>query len=332
MMKTLCVAALVLSLSSVCQPAPLACEKLLQPVDKAPDLSGRWYVIAISSSCILQLVARVLLPSVHVEVTSKETPNVFDYLIKLKMHGLCANETFFQENNKLMDEDSNNTADGDPDLLLQTGCSDCIVTKGDSVVDLLVLFSRRTNITAAELKEFETQAECLGLAKPQVLDSDHVCQPASLACEKLLQPVDKAPDNNKLFDVDSNSRRRNITAAELKEFETQAECLGLAKPQVLDSDHAAAIEPSHFDKMKVSLALNVFRKATSAGLKYMVQQENRPLSYLTTAWFLEQVDRWFDLMSSRHPITVLSRFKMEEYQKAIIVLQNIVHLFRGIKI
>ncbi|KAJ4936849.1 hypothetical protein JOQ06_001435, partial [Pogonophryne albipinna] len=49
-------------------------------------------------------------------------------------------------------------------------------------------------------------------------------------------------------------------------------------------------------------------------------------------WFLEQVDRWFDLMSSRHPITALSRLKMEEYQKAIIVLQNIVHLFRGIKI
>ncbi|KAK5933647.1 hypothetical protein CgunFtcFv8_014110 [Champsocephalus gunnari] len=174
-MKTLCVAALVLSLSSVCQPAPLACEKLLQPVDKAPDLSGRWYMIAISSSCILQLVSRVLLPSVHMEVTSKETPNVFDYLIKLKMHGLCSNETaqLLQENNKLFDVDSNNTADGEPDLLLQTGCSDCIITKGDSVLNVLILFSRRTNITAAELKEFETQAECLGLTKPQLLDSDH---------------------------------------------------------------------------------------------------------------------------------------------------------------
>ena len=42
---------------------------------------------------------------------------------------------------------------------------------------------------------------------------------------------------------------------------------------------AAAIEPSHFDKMKVGPAQNVFSKATSAGLKYMVQQENHPLSY-----------------------------------------------------
>ncbi len=95
---------------------------------------------------------------------------------------------------------------------------------------------------------------------------------------------------------------------------------------------AAAIEPSHFEKMKVGPALNVFSKATSAGLKYMVQQENRPLSYLTTAWFLEQVDHWFDLMSSHHPITALSRVKMEEYEKAIIFLQDIIHLFHGMKI
>ncbi len=95
---------------------------------------------------------------------------------------------------------------------------------------------------------------------------------------------------------------------------------------------AAAIGPSHFEKMKVGPALNVFSRATSAGLKYMVQQENRPLSYMTTAWFLKQIDKWFDLMSSRHPITALSRVKMEEYQRAISFLQDIVHLFRGIKI
>lgn len=81
---------------------------------------------------------------------------------------------------------------------------------------------------------------------------------------------------------------------------------------------AAAIKPSHFEKMKVGHALNVF----SAGLKNIVHQENRPLSYLTTVWFLDQVDHWFDLMSSRHPITALSRIKMEEYEKAIIFLQD----------
>lgn len=48
-------------------------------------------------------------------------------------------------------------------------------------------------------------------------------------------------------------------------------------PQLTD----AAIVPSHFDKMKAGPALNVFSRATSAGLKYLVQQENRPLSYST---------------------------------------------------
>ncbi|XP_035281837.1 mitochondrial import inner membrane translocase subunit Tim10 isoform X1 [Anguilla anguilla] len=68
-----------------------------------------------------------------------------------------------------------------------------------------------------------------------------------------------------------------------------------------------AMEPSHFEIMKVGSTMNVFSKATSAGLKYMVQQEQCTLSYLTIAWLLEQVDHWFDLMSSRHPITALSR-------------------------
>ncbi|KAF4097846.1 hypothetical protein G5714_021854 [Onychostoma macrolepis] len=37
-------------------------------------------------------------------------------------------------------------------------------------------------------------------------------------------------------------------------------------------------------------------------------------------------------MSSRHPITALSEFKMEEFEKAIIFLQDIIHLFRRMKV
>ncbi|KAL1022206.1 hypothetical protein UPYG_G00023530 [Umbra pygmaea] len=84
--------------------------------------------------------------------------------------------------------------------------------------------------------------------------------------------------------------------------------------------------------MKVSPAMNVFSKSTSAGIKYMVQEEGRPQTYLTTAWFLEQINHWFDLMSSRHPIMALSRLKMKAYENAIIFLQDIVNLFCRIKI
>ncbi|KAK1895639.1 Transposable element P transposase [Dissostichus eleginoides] len=89
------------------------------------------------------------------------------------------------------------------------------------------------------------------------------------------------------------------------------------------------LEPSHFEKMKVSSAMHVFSKSSSAALRYMVAEEHRPESYLTTAWFL---DHWFDLMSSRNTVTALSHFKMEEYDKAIIFLRDSIHLFRGLKI
>ncbi|XP_073671126.1 transposable element P transposase [Paramisgurnus dabryanus] len=92
------------------------------------------------------------------------------------------------------------------------------------------------------------------------------------------------------------------------------------------------LKPTHFDKMKVGPAMHVFSKATSAALRYMVEQEQRPTTYQTTAWFLEQVDHWFDIMSSRHPVMALSRHKLEEYQKAIKFLQDMMQLFRGLKI
>ncbi|XP_074497294.1 uncharacterized protein LOC141771177 isoform X2 [Sebastes fasciatus] len=144
MMKTLCVAAVVLSLTSVCQPASLACEKLLKPVDKGPDVSGSWYIIAVATeSCwATTLLNSVFWPSIEVIITSMSTPNLYSSKFKFKMYGYCENETeeFLYENNNLYEVDSN---------------------------------SRRENVTAAELKEFESQAECLGWSKPQVLNSDH---------------------------------------------------------------------------------------------------------------------------------------------------------------
>ncbi|KAK1900723.1 Saxitoxin and tetrodotoxin-binding protein 1 [Dissostichus eleginoides] len=176
-MKTLCVAALVLSLSSVCQPAPLACEKLLQPVDKAPDLTtGNWRVIAMSSEiCLWSLLMRhVFWPSVEVDITSTETPNTFIDNYKGKMFGVCYNESgdgFVYRNSK---STGKCRPDDEPMVLLQSGCPDCVVLKQDHPFAAhVLLFSRRKTISAEEMKEFETQAECLGWSKPQLFNSDH---------------------------------------------------------------------------------------------------------------------------------------------------------------
>ncbi|XP_069547157.1 uncharacterized protein [Brachyistius frenatus] len=175
-MKSLCVAAVVLSLISVCQPASLACEQLVKPVDQGPDLSGRWYVIATSTELCLTstLLNAVFWPSIAADITSKDIPNIYSANIWIKVYGYCniKSQPFFYANKTFLDVNSNNTPTGEGDVLLQTGCPDCLVLKGDTVAKLKFL-SRRQVITAAELKEFEMQAECLGWSKPEVFNSDH---------------------------------------------------------------------------------------------------------------------------------------------------------------
>ncbi|XP_023149784.1 uncharacterized protein LOC111584768 [Amphiprion ocellaris] len=176
-MKTLCVAVVVLSLISVCPAASLACQKLLEPVDTDPDISGTWHFIAVSTKyCWVSTIINVLFwPSIAVDVTAKDTPNIYDANVKFKVYGKCVNEStsLHYANHNLFKANSNNAPTGEADVLLQTGCPDCVVVKVVDVITILALFSRRKIVDAAELKEFETQAQCLGWSKPLVLNTDH---------------------------------------------------------------------------------------------------------------------------------------------------------------
>lgn len=49
--------------------------------------------------------------------------------------------------------------------------------------------------------------------------------------------------------------------------------------------------------------------------------------YLTTAWFLETINKWFNLMSSRTPVMAISRFHDDKYAETIAFLQSVVELF-----
>ncbi|KAK2861820.1 hypothetical protein Q5P01_001353 [Channa striata] len=171
-----CVAVVVLSLISACQPAP-ACDRLLKPLDKSPDLSGSWFVIAMSSDvCLIPALFNSLFwPSIAVDVTPQATPKIYEAKFKFKINRCCAKDPqpFFFENNTMFDVDSNKAPTGDPDVLLQSGCPDCLVVKMDDSHNLFLLLSKRQNVTAAELAEFESQADCLGWFKPHVLNTDH---------------------------------------------------------------------------------------------------------------------------------------------------------------
>ncbi|KAL3226642.1 hypothetical protein MRX96_024842 [Rhipicephalus microplus] len=56
------------------------------------------------------------------------------------------------------------------------------------------------------------------------------------------------------------------------------------------------LDPSNFEKMNVATAHALFHHATAAGLRYFVHKNHLPEEALTTAFFLEQVFRWFAIM------------------------------------
>ncbi|KAF7207539.1 uncharacterized protein [Nothobranchius furzeri] len=175
-MKALCVA-VVLSLVSASQAAPLTCEKLLTPAEKGPELSGRWHYIALSTELCLptSILNTFFWPSLAMEITAKDTPNIYDGMSVVKMYGYCFNdsEAYKYENNKIFDVNDQNVPTGDADVMLYTSCPDCIVIKSNDIVDSLILLSRRKTISDAEMKEFEQQTNCRRWSKPLVLNSDH---------------------------------------------------------------------------------------------------------------------------------------------------------------
>jgi hypothetical protein len=56
------------------------------------------------------------------------------------------------------------------------------------------------------------------------------------------------------------------------------------------------LSSGHFDKMKVSQALHIANISVSAWIKYMVEIESSHINNVTTAWFIDMLSKWFDLM------------------------------------
>ncbi|XP_041837340.1 uncharacterized protein LOC121637324 isoform X2 [Melanotaenia boesemani] len=177
-MKTVCVAAVLLSLISVCQPAPLECKNLTKTVDQGSDVLGRWYIIGMSTTyCWLPVLFNSLLvPSFHVDFTPTERQHYYDVNVTLKSFTFCDSETFqlFYAVNSMYNTDGQkNLKMEEKGVLLQSGCPDCLVISEENDTEIIVLLSRRPVITADELQEFEKQAKCLGFYKPQIFGSDH---------------------------------------------------------------------------------------------------------------------------------------------------------------
>ncbi|XP_031594693.1 uncharacterized protein LOC116319485 [Oreochromis aureus] len=174
-MKAFCVAVLVLNFISVCQPASVACERYLKTADSDQDLTGKWYVIAMSSNSCWATAFSVLPFSTSVDIAAMEKANIYEATFSVKMFGQCKNLTakLHYGNSTVTEIDSTGAKRDNVMILLQRRCHDCIVMKSDGYIEILVLLSKRTSITADEMEAFEIQADCRYLYKPQIFGSDH---------------------------------------------------------------------------------------------------------------------------------------------------------------
>jgi hypothetical protein len=59
------------------------------------------------------------------------------------------------------------------------------------------------------------------------------------------------------------------------------------------------VEPKQFEKMKVRFAAQLMSHSTASALRFAVGQNLLPKAALTTAWFLELMNSWFDVTNSR---------------------------------
>lgn len=92
------------------------------------------------------------------------------------------------------------------------------------------------------------------------------------------------------------------------------------------------LDPNHFDKMNVASAVAVLNRAVASAIRLLVKIGQLPREALTTAWFLDTMDRWFTFMTSRCLKVAMSNSKENEHQGAVTFLNMFMSMFRRLSI
>jgi len=101
----------------------------------------------------------------------------------------------------------------------------------------------------------------------------------------------------------------------------------LLVPKLSEQD----LVPNNFQKMKVGKSTNIINHDVCTALRFLSEELNKP-EYITTAWFIDIVDKWFTLMTSRHPVLALSKLKPEMYESSITFLKGFIDVMMDIDV
>lgn len=89
---------------------------------------------------------------------------------------------------------------------------------------------------------------------------------------------------------------------------------------------ASNLNPQGFEKMRVGISSNLISKSVSAALTFL---SNEKQDLTTSAAFVAVIDKWFEIITSRHYLTSLS---IKNQSEQLIFLKNCIELFLTMKI
>ncbi|XP_068583278.1 uncharacterized protein [Cebidichthys violaceus] len=185
-MKKCVAAVVVLSLLSVGLSAPLSsCDGLVKPITVSnEDMLGRWLYIGGSSDLPGSRSLGHLMTSVWLDITTTAQSNVLNLIQTQRIYGECSSITYNVtfENSTLLIEQPFYLKE----VYLPTDCSDCLVVyedvvSGKDTFTSLLLFSRRQSVSPAVVEMFRTQAECLRMPSPIMMDTDYEICPDNIS-------------------------------------------------------------------------------------------------------------------------------------------------------
>lgn len=83
--------------------------------------------------------------------------------------------------------------------------------------------------------------------------------------------------------------------------------------------------------MKVSKARHVVNRDVSCSLKFMAVEEGNTAA-MTTSWFIEIVNKWFEIMTNRKTLLALRRSNVRVYEETITFLNDVIKLFEELQV
>lgn len=94
------------------------------------------------------------------------------------------------------------------------------------------------------------------------------------------------------------------------------------------------LKPTNFEKMKVKTSYHVLHRDISTALRILAEKDEvNSAVYLTTAWFIEFINKWFYLMTSRGPQDgALDPNRESTYNENILFLKESINVFKYIRI